>query len=173
MTESKLEALKGPVGPWRGAAPLAGSGIAVVCFTAALALAWMSAGTLLLIFAGVLLGVFLDGLTRALAYVLPLPRSLRLTLASITVALLALGFATYGGTTVAQQGRDLGSTIKTQADSVNTWLADHGIDVPLLGPAKDDGRSAREPGQQESGLGGLASGLLKSSGSVQIGRAHV
>ena len=166
MTESKLEALNGPVGPWRGAAPLAGSGIAVVCFTAALALAWMSSGTLLLIFAGVLLGVFLDGLTRALAYVLPLPRSLRLTLASITVALLALGFATYGGTTVAQQGRDLGSTIKTQADSVNTWLADHGIDVPLLGPAKDEGRSAREPGQQEGGLGGLASGLLKSSGSV-------
>ncbi|WP_342163670.1 AI-2E family transporter [Methylobacterium sp. SD21] len=166
MPESKLEALNGPVGPWRGAAPLAGSGIAVVCFTAALALAWMSAGTLLLIFAGVLLGVFLDGLTRALAYVLPLPRSLRLTLASITVALLALGFATYGGTTVAQQGRDLGSTIKTQADSVNTWLADHGIDVPLLGPTKDEGRSAREPGQQEGGLGGLASGLLKSSGSV-------
>ncbi len=43
MPESKLEALNGPVGPWRGAAPLAGSGIAVVCFTpAALALAWMS-----------------------------------------------------------------------------------------------------------------------------------
>lgn len=166
MTESKLEALRGPVGPWRGVAPLAGSGIAVVCFTAALALAWMSSGTLLLIFAGVLLGVFLDGLTRALAHVLPLPRSVRLALASLTVALLALGFATYGGATVAQQGRDLGSTIKTQADSVNGWLADHGIDVPLLGSSKDDGRSGREPGQQEGGLGGLASGLLKSSGSV-------
>lgn len=167
MTESKLDALKGPVGPWRGAAPLAGSGIAVVCFAAALALAWMSAGTLLLIFAGMLLGVFLDGLTRALAYVLPLPRSLRLTLASLTVALCALGFASYGGATIAQQGRDLGGTIKTQAESVNSWLADHGIDVPLLGAtSKEDGRSGREPGQQEGGLGGLASGLLKSSSSV-------
>lgn len=166
MTQSKLEALDGPVGPWRGAAPLAGSGIAVVCFTAALALAWMSAGTLLLIFAGVLLGVFLDGLTRALGHVLPLPRSLRLTLASVTVAVLAMSFATYGGATVAQQGRDLGSTIKTQADSVNGWLSAHGIDVPLLDAPKEDGRSGREPGQQESGLGGLASGLLKSSGSV-------
>ncbi len=73
MTEHSLKDLAGPVGPWRGAAPLAGSGIAVVCFTAALALAWMSSGTLLLIFAGMLLAVFLDGLTRALGYVLPLP----------------------------------------------------------------------------------------------------
>jgi predicted PurR-regulated permease PerM len=166
MPQSKLDQLDGPVGPWRGAAPLAGSGIAVVCFTAALALAWMSAGTLLLIFAGVLLGVFLDGLTRALAYVLPLPRGLRLTLASLAVAICAVSFATYGGATVAQQGRDLGGTIKTQADSVNGWLSAHGIDVPLLDSPKEDGRSGREPGQQESGLGGLASGLLKSSSSV-------
>ncbi|GJD36675.1 AI-2E family transporter [Methylobacterium aerolatum] len=166
MTDSKLHQLDGPVGPWRGAAPLAGSGIAVVCFTAALALAWMSAGTLLLIFAGMLLGVFLDGLTRALAYVLPLPRSLRLTLASLAVAVCAVSFATYGSATVAQQGRDLGSTIKTQADFVNGWLSEHGIDVPLLQSPKEDGRSGREPGQQEGGLGGLASGLLKSSGAV-------
>lgn len=166
MTQSKLDAPDGRVGPWRGVAPLAGSGIAVVCFTAALALAWTSSGTLLLIFAGVLLGVFLDGLTRALGHVLPLPRSLRLTLASVTVAVLAVGFATYGGATVAQQGRDLGSTIKTQADAVNGWLSAHGIDVPLLDPPKEDGRSGRESGQQESGLGGLASGLLRSSGSV-------
>lgn len=166
MTESKLDGLQAPVGPWRAAAPLAGSGIAVICFTAALALAWMSSGTLLLIFAGVLLGVFLDGLTRALGHVLPLPRSLRLTLASLTVAVLAMSFATYGGATIAQQGRDLGSTIKTQADAVNGWLSEHGIDVPLFDSPKEDGRSGREPGQQESGLGGLASGLLKSSGSV-------
>lgn len=166
MTESKLDGLQAPVGSWRAAAPLAGSGIAVICFTAALALAWMSSGTLLLIFAGVLLGVFLDGLTRALGHVLPLPRSLRLTLASLTVAVLAMSFATYGGATIAQQGRDLGSTIKTQADAVNGWLSEHGIDVPLFDSPKEDGRSGREPGQQESGLGGLASGLLKSSGSV-------
>ncbi|MGM9458166.1 hypothetical protein, partial [Lacticaseibacillus rhamnosus] len=75
-------------------------------------------------------------------------------------------FASYGGATIAQQGRDLGSTIKTQADAVNGWLTDHGIDVPLLNPPKDEGRSNRESGQPEGGLGGLASGLLKSSGSV-------
>ncbi|MDP4023876.1 AI-2E family transporter [Methylobacterium sp. NEAU 140] len=165
MTQSRENDLSGPVGPWRGAAPLAGSGIAVVCFVAALALAWMSAGTLLLIFAGVLLGVFLDGLTRGLGRVLPLPRGLRLTLASVAVAALGVGFAVYGSATVVQQSRDLGGTIKAQADAVNGWLSQRGIDVPILAKP-GDGHSGREPGQQEGGLGGLASGLLKGSGSV-------
>src|SRR6476659_2112309 len=108
MSDSSLRDLDGPVGPWRGTAPLAASGIAVVCFVALLALAWMSVGTLLLIFAGVLLGVFLDGLTRGLGHVLPLPRGLRLTIASLAVAVAVIGFASYGGATIVQQGRDLG-----------------------------------------------------------------
>ena len=63
MSDSRIQDADGPARSRRGTAPLAASGIIVVCFVAALALAWMSAGTLLLIFAGVLLGVFLDGLT--------------------------------------------------------------------------------------------------------------
>ncbi|QEE42640.1 AI-2E family transporter [Methylobacterium sp. WL64] len=154
--------MDGPVGPWRGALPLAASGIAVVCFVAALALAWMSVGTLLLIFAGVLLGVFLDGLTRGLGHVLPLPRGLRLTIASLAVAVGVIGFASYGGATIVQQGRDLGTTIKNQAGTVSSWLSERGIDVPSLAP-KD---GSAEPGQKEGGLGGLANGLLKSSSSI-------
>ncbi len=84
-----------------------------------------------------------------------------------------MGFATYGGATIAQQGRELGGTIKTQADSVNGWLAEHGIDVPLLNATKDEGRKERESSQQEGGLGGLASGLLKSSGTVLSGASSV
>ena len=178
MTEREGHGQIPPAGPGRSAAALTGSGIAVVCFIAALALAWMSAGTLLLIFAGALFGVFLDGLTRGLGRVLPLPRSLRLTIASLAVAVMAAGFATYGGTTVVQQGRDLGGTIKTQAEAVSGWLAQRGIDLPALGKSGDGqaaGQDANkgsnkgkgtEPGQQEGGLGGLASGLLKGSSSV-------
>ncbi|WP_187193589.1 MULTISPECIES: AI-2E family transporter [unclassified Methylobacterium] len=162
MTDGQSRELDGPVGPWRGALPLAASGIAVVCFVAALALAWMSVGTLLLIFAGVLLGVFLDGLTRGLGHVLPLPRGLRLTIASLAVAVGVIGFASYGGATIVQQGRDLGTTIKNQAGTVSSWLSERGIDVPSLAP-KD---GSAEPGQKEGGLGGLANGLLKSSSSI-------
>ena len=167
MTDGQRQDFEAPVGPWRGAAPLVGSGIAVVCFVVALALAWMSVGTLLLIFAGMLLGVFLDGLTRGMGHVLPLPRSLRLTLASLVVAAAALGFVTYGGATIVQQGRDLGTTIKDQAGTVTQWLSERGIDVPSIAAPKADGKgSSREPGQQEGGLGGLASGLLKGGGSM-------
>jgi predicted PurR-regulated permease PerM len=157
--------LDGPVEPWQGALPLAASGIAVVCFAAALALAWMSVGTLLLIFAGVLLGVFLDGLTRGLGRVLPLPRGVRLTIASLAVAVAALGFGTYGGATIVQQGRDLGTTIKDQAGTVSSWLSERGIDVPSLAPqgGKDGSTDAN---QREGGLGGLANGLLKGSSSI-------
>ncbi|MHC2105937.1 AI-2E family transporter [Methylobacterium sp.] len=162
MTDGQSRELDGPVGSWRGALPLAASGIAVVCFVAALALAWMSVGTLLLIFAGVLLGVFLDGLTRGLGHVLPLPRGLRLTIASLAVAVGVIGFASYGGATIVQQGRDLGTTIKNQAGTVSSWLSERGIDVPSLAP-KD---GSAEPGQKEGGLGGLANGLLKSSSSI-------
>ena len=179
MTDRKLQEFAGPVGPWRGAAPLAGSGIAVVCFIGALALAWMSAGTLLLIFAGLLLGVFLDGLTRGIGRALPLPRGLRLTIASLAVAAAAVGFASYGGATIVQQGRELGTTIKDQAGTVTGWLAERGIDVPSFAPqgggqggAKGEGKGkgpGGEPGPKEGGLGGLLKGggsIVSDAGSV-------
>ncbi|MCJ2058909.1 AI-2E family transporter [Methylobacterium sp. J-048] len=166
MTDGKLQDLDGPVGPWRGALPLAASGIAVVCFAALLALAWMSVGTLLLIFAGVLLGVFLDGLTRGLGHVLPLPRGLRLTIASLAVAVAAISFGTYGGATIVQQGRDLGTTIKDQAGTVSSWLSERGIDVPSLAPQGGGKDGSTESSQKEGGLGGLANGLLKGSSSI-------
>ncbi len=74
MTDGQSRDLDGPVGPWQGALPLAASGIAVVCFTAALALAWMSVGTLLLTLRVTCCSAcFLDGLTRGLAASCPCP----------------------------------------------------------------------------------------------------
>ncbi|GJE61969.1 AI-2E family transporter [Methylobacterium trifolii] len=173
MAEQTTDALRGPVGPWRGAAPLALSGLAVVCFVVLLALAWMSVGTLFLIFAGALLGVFLDGLTRGLAYVLPLPRAIRLTLASLALAAGTLGLVSFGGATLVQQGRDLGQTIRDQAGTVSGWLSQRGIDVPLLsggeGAGKDapkDAKGDKEDDRKPGGLAGLASGALKSPGSL-------
>jgi predicted PurR-regulated permease PerM len=166
MSDSEFQDLGGPVGPWRGAAPLAASGIAVVCFVAALALAWMSVGTLLLIFAGVLLGVFLDGLTRGIGRILPLPRALRLTIASLAVAVAVVGFGSYGGATIVRQARDLGTTIKDQAGTVSGWLSERGIDMPSFVPQGGGRDGSTESGQKEGGLGGLANSLLKGGGSI-------
>jgi predicted PurR-regulated permease PerM len=158
------------------------SGIAVVAFIALLALAWMAASTLLLVFAGILLGVFLDGLTRLLGLVLPAGRGLRLSLVSLVLAGLTLGLFAFGGATIVQQGRELGQTVAAQAGTVRDKLKGYGIDLPEIAPGKapekgaekaggadksaesDDGSTASS--QKPGGLKGLASGAMKSPGSL-------
>lgn len=127
-------------GPQPGTWSLTVSGIAVVCFVALLALAWLSASTLFLIFAGILLAVFLDGLTRVLGSVLPLRRGLRLALVSLVLAALAISLVGYGGAMVVQQARDLGRTVQEQSGTVRDWLKSYGIDSPAL-----EGLGAKKP----------------------------
>ena len=175
MAENGIESARGHGGPGRDARPLALWGIGVVCFCALLALAWMAVDTLLLIFSGVLLGVFLDGLTRALGLALPLPRWLRLTAVCLVLAAATAGLASVGGATIAQQGRDLGQTVSAQAGTVRDWLAQRGIDVPFPGdagqsgkaePGKDGAAEGSRDGSRPGGLQGLAAGILKSPGSL-------
>ena len=189
-----------PAGPRPRSWSLAVSGIAVVAFMAVLALAWMAASTLLLVFAGILLGVFLDGLTRLLGQVLPGSRGLRLSLVSLVLAGLTLALIAFGGATIVQQGRDLGQTVVSQAGTVRDKLKDYGIDIPEIAPGKGSGKRGGEPassastggapgggdgksgggddagprrdddsassGQKPGGLAGLASGAMKSPGSL-------
>lgn len=139
------------VGPQPGTWSLAASGIAVVCFVALLALAWLSASTLFLIFAGILLAVFLDGLTRVLGSVLPLRRGLRLALVSLVLAGLGISLVGYGGAMVVQQARDLGRTVQEQSGTVRDWLKSYGIDSPALeglGAKKADTGSLEPPKPQ-------------------------
>ena len=164
-----------------GARRLAVAGIAVVAFAAALWLAWTAAATLLLIFSGILFAVFLDGLTRGLGHVLPIGRGWRLALACLVLAALALGLTAFGGATVASQARDLGTTVRQQSETVRDWLKERGIEIDLseATPAaqgaesgqreKDEGQAGKSQdgkGQKQGGLAGLASGALKSPGSL-------
>lgn len=157
------------------------SGIAVVAFIALLILAWTAASTLLLIFAGILLGVFLDGLTRLLGQAIGLGRGLRLTIVSLILGGLTLGFLAFGGATVVQQGRELGQTVTKQAGSVRDRLKEYGIDLPAFSApsetsgdqdtdkAKDADRAKdfeTDKDKKAGGLGGLASGAIKSPGSL-------
>ncbi|MCJ2129543.1 AI-2E family transporter [Methylobacterium sp. E-045] len=153
----------------------AASGIAVVAFIALLILAWTAASTLLLIFAGILLGVFLDGLTRLLGQVIGLGRGMRLTIVSLILGGLTLGFLVFGGATVVQQGRELGQTVTKQAGSVRDRLKEYGIDLPAFSaPGETSGDqdtdkakdNAADKDKKPGGLGGLASGAIKSPGSL-------
>lgn len=139
----------GAAGPRPGTWSLAVSGIAVVCFVALLALAWLAASTLFLIFAGILLAVFLDGLTRLLGAVLPIGRGLRLALVSLVLAGFCAGLVAYGGTIVVQQSRDLGKTIQGQSGIVRDWLKGYGIDLPAL-PGPEAGKPPADAPDQSA-----------------------
>lgn len=180
------DAVDRSAGPRPGAWSLAVSGFAVVAFAALLGLAWMSASTLLLIFSGVLLGVFLDGLTRLLGHVMPIGRGWRLTLVSLVLAGFCIGFGVYGGATVIQQGRDLGQTLQTQSGALRERLKDYGIDLPAIPmaakPGSDGGDADKEKppaakgeakpedgaaaAKEKGGKPDATSGAAKGSGSL-------
>jgi predicted PurR-regulated permease PerM len=151
-----------------GARPLLVAGIGTVAFVAALALAWHAADTLLLIFAGILFGVFLDGLARALRRVVPLGHGASLAAISLVLAGLVLGGVAFGGATLVREADTVSRTLRNQAVSVRDWLKEKGVDTRAF-RFGDEGKG----GASESGAGGnlpSPGALLSDAGSV-LGQA--
>src|SRR5690349_22204571 len=93
---------------------IAVGGIGVVAFAALVVFTWFFAATLFLIFAGILLGVFLNALTEMLGRVTRLAHPLRLAVVCIVLAVMLCGVLVLGGSTIAQQATVLSNTIKSQ-----------------------------------------------------------
>lgn len=113
---------------------IAVGGIAVVTFAAALALAWYSAATLFLLFAGVLFGLFLHAMTQLLGKILPGNHTFRLIIVCVMFVGVFSGVVMLGGTTIAQQTTALSSTIRSQIVNVKAFLEQRGIDTNFLNP---------------------------------------
>ncbi|QLH71810.1 AI-2E family transporter [Rhodopseudomonas palustris] len=107
-------------------------GIATVSFAALLYAAWQFAGTLFLIFAGVLFGVFLNALTELTGKLVGGPHGLRLALICLVLTSLTIGVAFLGGNTISQQAKALSGTIKTQIVNVKALLERNGVDTGFL-----------------------------------------
>src|SRR5689334_21782160 len=91
-------------------------GLTLVVACVALFLVWQTVPSLLLIFAGVLFGAFLDASARALAPLLPLNRIWRLTLVLLLLsALLVFGLA-WGAGKLPEQTRNLLKVMDSQLD---------------------------------------------------------
>lgn len=144
-----------PRAAWTSTRSLVLAGIGVVAFTAALLLAWHSADTLLLIFAGILFAVFLDGLTHYLGRVVPLGHGFRLAIVSLLLTVLILGMVGLGGATVAGQAQRLGQTLREQSGTVKSWLDARGIDTRFLdfGKLKDAAAQGGPQGGPQGGAG--------------------
>ena len=118
-------------GPDRRRSILA-TGLALLAICVALFLVWQTASSLLVVFAGVLFAAFLDAAARALAPVLPLNRTWRLTLVLLLLsALMGLGLV-WGAGKLPEQTRLLVKVMDSQLDVLQQHLTTYGVD--LLGP---------------------------------------
>lgn len=144
----------------------------MVLFTALLAFTWYFAATLLLIFAGMLLGVALNALTNALGRRFHLPHAVRLAIVCVALAAMLAGVAYLGGATIAEQASVLSKTIKSQITNVRSFLDNHGIDTSVfdLGnaapQASADAGSTPAPSQAPRGALPGAGALASSGGAI-------
>jgi predicted PurR-regulated permease PerM len=108
------------------------TGLALLAAGVALFLVWQTVSSLLIVFAGVLFAAFLDALARALAPILPLNRTWRLTLVVLLLtALCGFGLA-WGTGKLPEQTRLLLKVMDAQVDVLQAHLLSYGVD--LLGP---------------------------------------
>ncbi|WP_407155057.1 AI-2E family transporter [Bradyrhizobium sp. STM 3557] len=108
------------------------TGLTLLAICVALFIMWQTVFSLLIVFAGVLFAAFLDAAARALRPVLPLNRTLRLTLVLLLVAAAtALGIG-WGAAKLPEQTRLLLKVMDTQLDILQKHLLTYGVD--LLGP---------------------------------------
>jgi len=114
------------------AASIALGGCAIVAFAAVLAIAWHSATTILLLFSGVLFGVFLVAISDLLGRLIGGPHVLRLILVCVFLTGLFSTVIALGGATIAQQATALSSTIRSQIGTVKTYLEERGVDTSFL-----------------------------------------
>lgn len=111
---------------------LASAGCIIVAFAALLALTWYSAGTLFLIFAGILFGVFLNALTDLLGRAARVPHAVRLGVVVLLLVGMFSGVVVLGGTTIAGQASALSATIRSQVGNVKGFLESRGVDTSFM-----------------------------------------
>jgi predicted PurR-regulated permease PerM len=153
---------------------IAVGGIGIVAFAALLLFAWVFAATLFLIFAGILLGVFLNAVTEIFGLVTRLGHTLRLAIVCIVLAAMLCGVLVLGGSTIAQQATALSNTIKSQIGNVKGFLEQHGVDTSFLdigGVTPAGGETAAATAPRSPSSSNLPSaGAIASGGGAIVGQ---
>jgi predicted PurR-regulated permease PerM len=103
---------------------------------AGLFLAWMAAETLLLVFAGILLGVLLDALARALGYALPIGHGWRLAIVCLILLGAIAGTLAWSGYALASEWDQLARILSAQLKALRDEIDNLGLTPPSTG--KDD-----------------------------------
>lgn len=117
-------------GPPPSSRPNLASVLLALAAGAGLFLAWRTAGTLLVIFAGLLFAALLDACTRGLAYLLPIGRPWRLALVCALLTVGTVGLLLWGGYTLVQQADSLVALITDQWRVLRGGLRSMGLAPP-------------------------------------------
>lgn len=112
------------------------AGLLVVLFGAGMALAWQIAGTLLMLFAGLLLAAVIDAGVSGLGRILPVRRAWRLLIVLLLAMVLLSALLFVGGYNIWRQLGDLWGLLAEGADSILVRLEAFGL--PLEGLAADE-----------------------------------
>lgn len=129
-----------------------------VCVVGAAALVVILIEPILFIMGSVVIAVMLDGGTRLLGRVLPIPRSARLAIVTFAVFAFVLWTIYLTGTQVSQQAAQLPALIETQVARINAWAQSHGINLGL--------NEAREAGRQLLGSVGRVTAALSTAAGI-------
>lgn len=159
----------------RGGFELAAVGLGAA---AGLFLAWHAAGSLFLIFAGLLFAVFLESCARGLGQLWQAPRSWRIGAVSGALALLVIGGLGVGGYTIVQQADQLVGTVQGQLRALRGELAEMGFGTgggassPSGGSPQGQPAAARGGGQPETSPGGQQAGQTGQGVGGQSGTTN-
>jgi predicted PurR-regulated permease PerM len=145
-------------------------GCIILVFGALLALVWYSAVVLFLVFAGILFGVFLSALTDVLGRLIGGGHTLRLVLVCLLLAATLSTMVALGGTTIAAQVSELGSSIQYHLKDVRGYLERYGLDTSFLDPASQNENPATAAPAESSRTIFPNVSALASGTSAVVGR---
>ena len=135
----------------------------------AVVLVWFLAHPILLIIAGLVFGALLDGGTRLIGKVLPIPRGFRLTM----VVLAAVGFVywliTFAGSQIFFQVGQLQQVLVDQFNQLMAWGYAHGMPERQFDPEQALSYAAGSVGQVTAVLGSVIGGLTSVFMIVVLG----
>lgn len=114
---------------------------------------------ILLIIAGALIAVMLDGGARLLGRVLPAPRGLRLLIVVLGVTAFLVGTVYLGGYEIANQAGELRQTLTVQADRLSVLLNQYELLPDNLNLSMVSEQLGRSMGVVTSALGAVFGGL--------------
>lgn len=90
------------------------------------------ADVMMLVFAGVMLAVFLSGLTSVVHRRTRLPRALALVLVCVVLLTLSGGFVWLAGPAIADQASQIGERIPMAVNQLRSWLSEYEWAQPIL-----------------------------------------